>query len=123
MSHKYKALTHGTLNHPYRFVEKGEIVDLPEPIQAAWLMPLEEALKLKPLPITSAMNLTKMDGLRALDNPHSGVPIVPSNPAYESQMAAIRERHAAEDAGLSSLGKHIVNDTGGEGTGNKEVLD
>lgn len=36
---EYKAVKDGVLSDPYRFVKKGEVIDLDESVKASWLVP------------------------------------------------------------------------------------
>jgi len=89
---KYKALSNGTLNHPYRFVEAGEIVESDVEIKARWLLPLREANALKPLPLMPNLQFAGS----AVQ--HVAIPPVAARPAYDAQIKALEEKERQQDA-------------------------
>lgn len=89
---KYKALTNGTLNHPYRFVTAGEIVELDEKINARWLIPLKDANAQKPLPLMPIMNIA------GSQVEHITVAPIAPRPDYDAQMGTLIAKEQAQDA-------------------------
>jgi hypothetical protein len=91
--YKYEAQSNGTLNHPYRFVTLGEIVESPIPLDVRWLLPLKDADALKPLPIMASM---------PAPTPSEEVAVAPvaQRIAYDEQMATLIAKEAAQDGKL-----------------------
>lgn len=126
---KYRAITNGTLNNPYRFVERGEIVDLPKALEkpSKWLIPLE-TIGTKPLPEPSIFQpeLNPNDSARRLHE--IKVAPVAEQSAYQQQINTLIKHEQAnpiQSAPVQSAPEPVVeNQPGGEaeGTGNQEVL-
>lgn len=129
MVYKYKALSSGTLNDPYRYIEEGAVIKSPVEIKASWLKPFDKAEPVIPvLPVTSSMKIAGSDDTAVV------VPPAPIPDAYKAQMEAVLKLEAAQDASLGSGGQGAeataVAETTlpasegapAEGTGNQDVI-
>lgn len=104
MAHRYRAVMNGTLYNPYRFIRKGEVVvlDQPLPSPSAWLKPEDEGetiLKNK-LPVTPYVTedgraAHALAGARV--QAKELVPPAPVNPAYQAQIEALQKGESIRD--------------------------
>lgn len=127
MVYKYKALSSGTLNDPYRYIEEGAVIKSPVEIKASWLKPFDTVEPVIPvLPVTSSVNYAGSQ-VTAITVPPTPIP-----DAYKAQMEKVIELEAAQDA---ALGNGSVEATASvetsadasaeapsEGTGNQDVI-
>lgn len=123
MVYKYKALSSGTLNDPYRYIEQGAVIKLPVEIKASWLQPFDmEEPALPVLPVTSSMNYAGSQVTPVT------VPPTPVPDAYKAQMEKVVELEAAQDAALGkgteaiSVASDASAEAPSEGTGNQDVI-
>lgn len=127
MAYRYRAISDGTLANPYRFVNKGQIIDSNTPIKASWLVDAETP-PADPLPVMPVMNRA---GAAVQE---ITIPPVPSSSQYDAHIETLKRMENKQD-GISEPVKPaepvelarladdggIVN-PGGDGTGNQEVL-
>lgn len=141
---EYKALANGTLSNPYRFVEKDEIVYLPEGFKSKWLVPVAVANSLPVEGIMSHINTGGQrpnDAIAALRDPAFG-PNQTYSPQYNQVLEDLKAGEALRDgktsgfsgiqqpiapAGSDIIQEPVDNQTGGvtaqgEGSGNQDVL-
>lgn len=88
--YKYIATEPGTL-HPYRYVEAGETINSPTPLNIPWLVPAE---KYNPLnePLMTAMPPAKGAAFnKVLNHP------APADPAYDRAMLSITDLEKQRD--------------------------
>ncbi len=117
---RYKAIENGTLGPPhvdfYRFVNAGEIVVSPKELpKSRWLIPVAEAAKIKPLPITSAMNIYG-------DNQkHVFTPPKIESTGYDNNMKVLIENENRLD-GVEPVVEVNQVDGGEESSGDQDVL-
>lgn len=136
-TYPYKAISSGTLTRPYvnanyMFVPQGKTVHLNQPVKSEWLLPLNEAAKVKELPPTPYMRS------QGMEFEASHVPPVPVNDAYQSQIETMDKaaegllaeptgdedeavETPAEDAGEGAEDSSQSSDED-EGTGNQSVI-
>lgn len=127
----YVATQNGTLSSPFRYVRKGEriqITSASHPIKSKWLVP-EEDHKERP------GNLPIMSNLKTRDMRHEPAQkpkmVTPADKDYERVMGDIKRKEALEDAqrkaALSPTPPAPQGQPGGEGdapkgTGAQEVI-
>jgi len=95
--YKYKAIGDGVLSDPYRRVKKGDVVSVQEPLEASWMVPLEEHKPEPDLPIVPHMNIKK-NAPKAND-----IPPTPVSDGYSNQMDSIKAKEAVEDGEAESF--------------------
>lgn len=135
----FYALENGTLNNPYRFIEKGAVVALTDAeavvyIKSKWLRPVGEKRKPAP-PIMSHLAANKDGNASRLAEPFKAqAPEGISTDSYMANIAAIQARELKEDAASIeadvvfqnvAASESTIETTGGdaaEGTGNQDVL-
>lgn len=97
---KYIALNNGTLSNPYRFIEKGKIIDdseLPEGFASKWLIPVEEYQKIA----RSDVPMANLERRRSQGKPYKAVDALKAglmNDPYSQRIAEIRKNEALQDA-------------------------
>lgn len=101
MAFEYKAISNGTLNNPYRFIEKDQIVVSDVEIKSKWLVSIEAADKIAKEPLMSHMNtadkpqpraaLNGIDAMRQLD------PASVADQAYTKNIQTLQKFERAQD--------------------------
>lgn len=123
---KFKALSNGTLSNPYRFVEKDQVIDIPDDqveffAKSKWLRPLEEVNRTPTPPIMPFMKVSGMNGIQAIEASRNPPPS-PTLHNYDSNMAAILRKEAVQDK-VAAENKAAADATIGEvGTGNLDPI-
>ncbi len=105
MAYRYRAIENGTLANPYRWVRKGSVVTLDEPLDkpSKWLIPeveADEVLNRKPLPITPYLS---NQGKNLQPREANFVPPAPSSSDYIQQMSEVQKFEAMQDQAAALL--------------------
>lgn len=90
----YRATSHGTLNDPYRFIEKGSIVSSDVPLDVSWLEE-HDPVRGRPLPVPPPTTALNISGAQVQRVKHAPAPV---SDAYKKQMDKVREIEGQEDA-------------------------